>query len=216
MLVGEVMTPQPVTVGPADTALSAYHKMRNGHFRHLPVVEGERLIGILTDRDLRRLLPVSVDEETTENWLHRLALVRAANVMTREPITVWPEMPIEDAARILYERKFGSLPVLDGEKLVGIVTDNDIFRVFVALTGVLAPSSRLTIALPEENDPIPRVVALINRAGVPIVSLLTESGGAPATRRLIARLATADPRPILADLAAAGFAATWDGAKTAD
>ncbi|HEX2173844.1 MAG TPA: CBS and ACT domain-containing protein [Dehalococcoidia bacterium] len=217
MLVQEFMTANPTTVTPDDTALVAFRRMRAGRFRHLPVVrDGRRLVGILTDRDLRQLQPMTVDEETSENWLHRLDLVGVDDIMTPDPVTGWPEMPLEEAARILYQGRFGSLPIVAGDQLVGIITDTDIFRAFVDLTGVLEASSRLTIALGEAGDPIAEAIRLIHEAGVSIVSVLTEAGGAPGSRRLVARVATVDPRPVIARLRNAGLTVHWDGEAAAN
>ena len=207
MLVRECMTPDPTTMQPADPASLAYQRMREGKFRHLPVVEGDSLVGILTERNLRHLLPISANEETSENWMHRMRLVHVGDLMTRDPVAGYPDMPVEEAARVLYERKFGSLPIVEGGRLVGIVTVTDIFRVFVALTGVLEPSSRLTISLPGDGDPSD-VVGLIHETGVRIVSLLTEAGAEPSARRLVVRVATIDPRPIVTRLQDQGITVT--------
>lgn len=211
MLISEFMTRDPVTVTPDDTVLTVYERLRAGHFRHLPVIEGERLTGIVTDRDLRRLLPIGVDAATSENWLHRLSLAHVRDIMTRDPVTGWPDMAVEEAARVLYEEKFGSLPIVENDRLVGIITDNDIFRIFVTLTGVLDPSSRLTIVLSGEDDPITRAIDAIHETGVPIVSVLTEPGAGNEKRRLVARVATVDPRRVIEALRSRGFAVHWDG-----
>lgn len=216
MIVQELMTSPATTVTPEDTALTAFRRMRAGRFRHLPVVQdGDHLVGILTDRDLRQLQPVHVDEETSENWLHRLELITVDDIMTPDPLTGWPEMPIEEAARMLYQAKVGSLPIVAGGTLVGIITDTDIFRAFVDLTGVLQPSSRLTISFGQAGDPIAEAVRLVQEAGVPIVSVLTEPGAAPESRRLVIRLATLDPRRVLARLRRGGVTVTWDGEPAA-
>ena len=209
MLVRECMTPNPTVVRPFDSVLVAYQRMREGRFRHLPVVEGERLVGILTERNIRHLLPVSADDETSQNWLHRMELVRIADLMTRDPVTGRPEMPVEEAARILYERKFGSLPIVEDGRIAGIVTTTDIFRVFVTLTGVLEESSRITVTLTGDSDPS-EAVRLIHESGVRIVSLLTEPGLDRDTRRLVVRLATADPGSVLTRLQDHDITATWD------
>ena len=216
MIVQEQMTSPATTVTPEDTVLTAFRRMRAGRFRHLPVVgDGDRLVGIVTDRDLRQLQPVNVDEETSENWLHRLELISVEDIMTPDPLTGWPEMPLEEAARLLHQAKVGSLPIVADGKVVGIITDTDIFRAFVDLTGVLQPSSRLTISLGRAGDPIAEAVRLVNEAGVPIVSVLTEPGAAPESRRLVIRVGTVDPRRLLARLRAAGVSVSWDGEAAA-
>ncbi|HWO41335.1 MAG TPA: CBS domain-containing protein [Candidatus Eisenbacteria bacterium] len=119
MTVGDRMTKHPSTVFPGDTLAQAQDKLRAGGFRQLPVVENGRLLGILTDRDLRA---------------HgRNIVAKVQSAMTSEVITVSPETPIEEAARLLLKQKIGALPVLERNELVGIISTSDILRAFVEL-----------------------------------------------------------------------------------
>jgi len=119
MTVGDRMTKHPSTVFPGDTLAQAQEKLRAGGFRQLPVVENGRLLGILTDRDLRA---------------HgRNIAAKVQSAMTSDVITVSPETPIEEAARLLIKQKIGALPVLDRNELVGIISTSDILRAFVEL-----------------------------------------------------------------------------------
>src|SRR5919109_12543 len=106
MNVGNRMTSNPVTVTPGDTLAVAQEKLRSGGFRQLPVVDQDRLVGILTDRDLRR------------HGRHIVAKVQSA-MTTEVVVTVTPQTPIEEAARLLLQHKIGGLPVVQDNKLVG-------------------------------------------------------------------------------------------------
>jgi acetoin utilization protein AcuB len=118
MFVAERMTRNPVTVCPQDTLADARSKMSSGGFRQLPVVADGRLVGIVTDRDVR--------ERSMQ-----LRLTTVATVMTEEVLTVTPQASLAAAARMLLEYKIGGLPVLEGEKLVGIVTTSDFLKTFI-------------------------------------------------------------------------------------
>jgi acetoin utilization protein AcuB len=120
MTVGERMTKSPVTVSPKDTLAQAQERMRSGGFRQLPVVENNRLIGILTDRDIGR------------RGRHNV-VAKVQSAMTGDVITASPETPIEEAARLLLHQKIGALPVIDRGELVGIISTTDILQAFVDL-----------------------------------------------------------------------------------
>jgi len=130
MRVKDLMTPKPVTVPPATTVLDARQTMRERRFRHLLVTEGDRLAGIVTDRDIRLNLPSPASSLSIWEMNYLLARLTVAEVMSRAVITVDPERDARDAARIMLEEKIGALPVLDETRLVGILTETDVVRAF--------------------------------------------------------------------------------------
>src|SRR6516162_10216162 len=109
MIVAQLMTPNPVTVEPNDALELAYQKMKEGRFRRVPVVDCGKLVGILTDRDIRQYLG-HLDRTNVEAAMSALLL------------SVCPSTPVEQAAQLLVSSKIGSLPVVESEKLVGIIT----------------------------------------------------------------------------------------------
>jgi CBS domain-containing protein len=125
MRVIDTMTPNPVVISPTDTLAVARGLMDRGKFRALPVLENGKLIGIVTDRDLRKHEGLAGKASDYLQWTQ----VTAA--MTRDPITVSQESSALDAARLLLEHKIGGLPVMDGVDLVGIVTTSDLLRALV-------------------------------------------------------------------------------------
>jgi acetoin utilization protein AcuB len=120
MIVRERMTKDPITIGPDETLATGQAKMESGGFRQLPVIRDDKLVGILTDRDIRQ-------------HERQMRITKVREVMGQDVITVPPKAPLEEAARILLEHKIGGLPVVAGEKLVGIITITDILRAFVDL-----------------------------------------------------------------------------------
>ncbi len=122
MIVAELMTPKPVTVAPSDTLQTALERMEAGRFRQVPVVDEDRLVGILTDRDTRQ-------------HIGQLGHTRVDAVMSAHPFSVRPSTPVEKAAHLLITNKIGSLPVVEDGKLVGIVSASDMLRALEALLG---------------------------------------------------------------------------------
>jgi len=131
MLVRDRMTKNPITVDPQEMLATAQEKMTTGRFRRLPVVENGALIGIMTDRDVRR--HVGSEERT-----------KARAIMTETPLTISPDMPIEEATQLLLKHQFGGLPVTDNGELVGILTTSDILQAFLDMVGSRDDSHRIS------------------------------------------------------------------------
>jgi acetoin utilization protein AcuB len=131
--VADIMTPNPVTVTPRDAIRTAVNLMREGGFRRLPVVERGRLVGIITDRDLRRAVnsPFVVREKWYDNFI--LDHIEVGSCMTPDPLTIEPDAPITEAARLMRDHKIGGLPVLADGRLVGIITETDLLDALIRL-----------------------------------------------------------------------------------
>lgn len=193
LTVRDIMVTDLVTVSPAETARNAYKLMRDRRFRHLPVVSDGRLVGILSDRDLR---PVLLSPG--------LARVRVSELMSEDLTTITPEVAIEDAASLLVVKRIGCLPVVADERLVGIVTETDLLAVLVELLGLLTQSTRLDVAVAGGPDAYARIVEIIRGQRGRIISV----GAVPAaagTTVFSVRLERCDPHPLVAALIKAGF-----------
>jgi acetoin utilization protein AcuB len=161
MLVRHRMTANPVTVTPQDTLATAQEKMEAGRFRRLPVVQESTLVGILTDRDVRR--HVGVLERTR---------VRAA--MTESPLTISPLTTVEEAVQLMLKHQIGGLPVLDEGKLVGIITTSDVMHAFLEVTGAATPGSvRIDLAQNEKGGDLAEAVKLVNEIGGEVLGVGT-------------------------------------------
>jgi acetoin utilization protein AcuB len=207
MRVADWMTPDPVTIAPAATAGEALALMRQRRIRHLPVVDGGRLVGMLSDRDVRSALPsaavlgeIEEDDPATSRPV--------ADIMTADPLTIPPSQPVEEAARLLTEQRIGVVPVVDGSRLLGILSADDLLRAFVESSGVLLPSSRLELLLPDRPGALAGALAVVAARQVNVVSVAM----APAReqrdagrRRVIVRCATINPGPLAAALRAEGY-----------
>jgi acetoin utilization protein AcuB len=188
MLVQHIMQSPPLSVTPATTLHEVRQLMRRRGIRHVLVVEGGRLAGIVSDRDLK----------------NASAQGRADEIMTRELITVAPDAPVEEAGRLMVREKISALPVTLGGRLVGIVTETDVLRLFVTALGATEPSSRLDVRLGAERTALAEVVRLVESTGVRPTSVLTltaPDGG----REVVLRIPTIDPGPVVRALAADGY-----------
>ena len=130
MKVRELMSGAPITVGVDTPVFDARQRMLKERIRHLLVVENGRLAGIVTDRDIRLNLPSQATSLSMWEVNYLLARLTVAKVMTRSVIIIGPDQDAGDAARLMLEHKIGALPVLDGEHLLGILTETDVLRAF--------------------------------------------------------------------------------------
>jgi acetoin utilization protein AcuB len=161
MIVADLMTTDPVIVGPSATLQAAQEAMQVGRFRQLPVVDNGRLLGILTDRDLRQ-------------YLGQLNHVRVDAVMSTHPFSVQPSTPVEQAAHMLVTNKVGSLPVLDDGKLVGIIAASDLLQALVAILGKTGDGSvRIDLNVAGSGE-ITAAISLI-RTCCPVLAMGTYS-----------------------------------------
>jgi acetoin utilization protein AcuB len=131
MTVGEIMRTDVITVTKKDSFRHAMNLIRQQGIRHLPVVEGKRLVGIVTDRDIRQAAPSGATSLEIHELHYLLEKVSVNEVMSKKVVTVTPSTDARDAAKLLLKHKIGGLPVVRGETLVGIITETDILRAFV-------------------------------------------------------------------------------------
>jgi acetoin utilization protein AcuB len=132
--VSELMSKDPVTL-PADALLrQAVELDIVRRIRHIPILGGDgRLVGIVTDRDLKRVLPSPLSFVASEEYERILDTTPVSQVMTREPCTIEAGAPVVDALRVMIERRVGGLPVLDDGRVVGIITEKDMLRGYLRL-----------------------------------------------------------------------------------
>jgi len=128
MRVGEKMTREVITISPKEGVSLAKHILDKKRVRHLPVVSDGKLVGIITDRDIRRALPAHAGSLEADELSCLFDTLQVQAVMTKKVISVTPETSIEAAAALFLAHKIGGLPVVDGERLVGILTEGDVLR----------------------------------------------------------------------------------------
>lgn len=173
MLVERWMKANPITVGPQDSFRHAMNLIRQRGIRHLPVVEGGRLVGIVTDRDVRQASPSAATSLEIHELHYLLEKIKIRDIMTSEVVTAMPEMPIEAAARLMLTHRIGSLPVLRGMALVGIITETDILSAFVEVMGIQAEQTRLELVVEERAGAFLDACRIVQDQGGDIVSVVT-------------------------------------------
>ncbi|MEX0893415.1 MAG: CBS and ACT domain-containing protein [Gemmatimonadota bacterium] len=208
MLVRARMTRDVITASPDTTLAQALNLLRAKEFRHLPVLEDGALVGLVSDRDLRMAMPPIWAEEQ-EELRRALDEKTVGHVMTTELITVPPDTPIEEAAKLLYQHHIGCLPVLEDGALIGILTETDILRSYVELFGVGEPSSRLEIHMPNRPGELARVVRMIgierkvNITGMVVPPTIGDRATA------IMHVQTVNPGPLVEALRRMGYTVGW-------
>jgi len=172
MLVKDRMTSNPLRITPDTSFPEAFQIIREKRIRHLPVVdEEEKLIGIVAQTDL---LHASPSKATTLNVFeinYLLANLHVREVMSSPPITVSEDAPLEEAARVMVEKKIGCLPVMREGALVGMITETDIFETFVEVLGGRDASLRVTVLVPDVRGELARLAGVIARLGGNICSV---------------------------------------------
>jgi len=162
MFVKDQMTPHPITITADSSILAAQRIMKENHVRHLPVLNKTgALVGLVTRTSLEQVRPSKLTTLSIYDLSYQLDKITVRDAMVRKVVTVGEEVPIEQAARLMLEHKIGSLPVLRGERLVGIITDTDLMRTMLELLGARQPGVRLTLKVPDTAGELARVTAAI-------------------------------------------------------
>ena len=131
MHVGIMMQKQVITATPEMTLAEAQRLMREHHIRHVPVVSGKRLVGIITDRDVREASPSPATTLTRSEIAYQMATTPIKQCMTQDVVWIGPDMDMVQATRLLLQRQCGCLPVVDNGTLIGIITEMDCLRAFL-------------------------------------------------------------------------------------
>ncbi|TQK62271.1 acetoin utilization protein AcuB [Brevibacillus sp. AG162] len=202
MRIEEIMRKKIVTIQPSTTIGEALLLLRANRIRHLPVIENDSLVGIVSDRDLRDALPSRLlTHDDDDTVLHK----PVANIMNQQVITAHPLDFIEDAALQLYEHKIGSLPIVEGNRLVGLITESDLFSSLIELFGVNKPSSHIEVEVDDRVGMLAEVSQVFRDAQVNVTSVVVFPGKQPAKKNLVFRVQTIDPRIVTQLLLEKGF-----------
>ncbi|MBP2669753.1 MAG: acuB [Deltaproteobacteria bacterium] len=198
MFVGRRMKRDLVTVPPGATLEEAARLLKGNRIHHLPVVEGKRLLGIVTDTDLRNatLRGAAGDGEGAPRTV--------GEVMTRDVVTLGPDDTIDDAMLILSRQRFGALPVVDGERLVGIVAKADVLAAVLETLDIEGIGVRLEVILPRDMGEVTRLSATLRELPVEVRSLVLAPHGKDRYAAFV-RVATIDVPGVRKLLRGKGF-----------
>ncbi len=205
MLVRDIMR-RPAIAASAETTLrDAYRTMQREGIRHLPVLEGDAIVGVVTDRDLRLATSSLADAPLPSDR-------RVSEVMSRHPETADPGDPVEDAARTMRQRKIGCLPVVEGGQLVGIVTGLDLLDALLRMTGVDKPSGRLEVRLADRPGELGRLTGFFGDRNLNVHSILTHPEGS-GSARVVLRVGSIETRLLAEELRKSQFEVVWPPEK---
>jgi acetoin utilization protein AcuB len=180
MLVGKRMTPNPITVSPDTSIGEAMERMKREKVRRFPVLDKNRkLVGIVAYNDLLHASPSSVTSLSVWEVSYLLSQVKIKEVMTKKVITVTENTTLEEAARLMVDNEIGGLPVVRDDLVVGIITESDLFKVFLELLGAREKGVRLTVLAPYFKGSLAQISSKITERGGLILALNTFLGEDP-------------------------------------
>ncbi|MCL6552165.1 MAG: CBS domain-containing protein [Firmicutes bacterium] len=203
MLVRDRMSSPPITMDVRGSIVEAHSLMQHYRIRRIPILSRGRLVGIVSWTDLMRALPSPAT--SLGAWEIPGLLLRASvqEIMTRDPITIEPEQPVEEAALIMRSRKIGGLPVVEADgRLVGIITESDIFDAFLEMTGLRQGGVRLVVDVEDRAGAVAEVTAVLETVGAALTSLAVYAQD--GRRVAVLRAASSDPTRLVDALQARG------------
>ena len=189
MLVGDRMSHPVITIPPEMPVVEALSLMKHDHIRRTPVIKDGKLVGIVSDKDLLNASPSRATSLNVWELNYLLSKIVVKDIMTKKVITVSEDTPIEEAARIMADHKIGGLPVLRDGELVGIITETDLFKVFLEFMGSREIGVRATVLLADTRGSLARLAQAISDAGGNFISFGQFIGETPANRLVTFKVA---------------------------
>lgn len=207
MKVKERMNPNVITVTKDTTINEAFSLMKENNIRRLPVIEKGKVAGIITLSDLNQAAPSSATSLSIHELNYLLAKTKIRDILPKkqEVITIGPDNYIETAAKRMRIHRISSLPVLDGDKLVGIVTETDIFDALIDLLGVTKTHSRLDLYIDDRPGTVAKISGIIAEAGKNILNTVAYFDKQKNKYKMIIRIEEIDSKDVVAKLKDNGF-----------
>ncbi len=183
------MTKDVVTVDVHDSLSDAIELLKRNKIRRLPVMDGDKLVGIVTDRDLKEASPSKVTSLDIWEIHYLLSKIKIKDIYRKNPITISDEATLEKAAILMHDNKIGGLPVVDGKgNLVGIITEQDVFEALIRITGARVPSYRVSMCIDDKEHAIQEICDLMRDYNHKCISILnTYYEVEPGKREIIVR-----------------------------
>jgi acetoin utilization protein AcuB len=177
MFVSDWMTKRVHTVSTDASVTDAVKLMKENRVKHLPVMRGDKIKGLVSDTDIRNFTPSSATCLDMYELHYLLQKTSVEDIMKTGVLTTTPDTPIEEAAMMLYDGKIGCLPVLEGNKLVGIISDRDIFHALIDITGARHGGNRIFLTVEDRPGSIKEVADIVRKYGFGLQGLLTSYEG---------------------------------------
>lgn len=205
MLVRKKMNTNVITITQDELATVAKKILKEKNIRHLPVVAGKKLIGLVTNMDIRKAEASPVPSFGIHELNYLLDKITVGEIMTRNVITIPPDISVEEAATLLHDNKIGCLPVVEDGTLVGMMTEDDIMEILIDVMGMKEKGSRMEIMVDDKPGALADLTRIIKEYNVNIISLLTDRAEEPGKRLVVFKLKTFYSEPIQKAMEAAGF-----------
>lgn len=207
MIIEEIMNPLVISMKPYETIGKAIELMYSNRIRHIPIIdENEFVIGIVTDRDIRDVSPsIFHSEEHLEDLQKPVGSIMTENVITGHPLDF-----VEEVSAMFYEHKIGCLPIVTEGKLVGIITETDMFHTLVKLMGADQPSSLIEIKVKNKLGQLSEAAQVFSENNVNIISVLVYPDKKDnSSKILLFRVQTMNPMKAIAELNKRGYIVLW-------
>jgi len=201
--VRDTMTQDVATLGPEASVAQAWTLCRERKVRHIPIVEDGRLIGLISDRDLRDASPVRKSDDGGGENVFGWSSMR--DIMSASPVTIGPFDTIDHAAKEIHERRIGCLPVVEDGKLVGIITSSDMMRTLIDLFGAGNRGTWLEVEVSNEPGALAGIVDAVREKRVNVASVFVAPAHRASNRTIVLRLETTNPKGIVKSLEDAGY-----------
>jgi acetoin utilization protein AcuB len=175
------MSKPPITVHDTVGVEEALRLMDSEDVRRLPVVDKHgRMVGIVSELDLLKVSPSPATSLSVFEIPYLLAKIKMKDVMTEDVVTVTEDTPLEEAARVMADNKIGGLPVMRGDKVVGMITETDLFKTFMEMLGGREEGVRISMFVPNEKGMLAKIAGQISEMGLNITALSTIAGEDPS------------------------------------
>ena len=205
MLVRKKMHKDLFTITKDERMTVAKKILKEKNIRHLPVVDGKKLVGLVTNMDIRKAEASPATSLEIRELHYLLDKLTVGEIMTRNVITISPDISVEEAAILLHDNKVGCLPVVEDGNLVGIITENDVMEILIEVLGMKEKGSRLEVQVDDKPGALADITRIIKESNVNITSVVTDISDQPGKRVVVFKLKTFYFEPIKKALEGAGF-----------
>jgi acetoin utilization protein AcuB len=197
MLVGKRMSHPVITISYDMPINDALILMKQEHIRRTPVVKDGKLVGIVSDKDLLNASPSPATSLSVWEMNYLLSKITVKDVMTKNVLTVNEDTPIEEAARVMADNKIGGLPVLRGDRVVGIITETDLFKIFLELMGARESGIRVALLVKEQPGALAQLTKAIADLGGNFIAFGQFTGEDPSNRLITFKVSGLDQQKLL-------------------
>jgi acetoin utilization protein AcuB len=205
MLVRKKMKKDLITITKDDRMTTARKILREKNIRHLPVVDGKKLIGLVSNMDIRKAEASPATSLEIRELHYLLDKLTVGEIMTRNVITISPDISVEEATTLLHDNKIGCLPVVEDGNLVGILTENDVMEILIEVMGMKEKGSRIEILVEDKPGALADMTRIIKEHNVNIISVVTDTAEEIGKRLVVFKLKTFYFEPIKKALEASGY-----------